>query len=192
MLTEMASHKPGDIDLSIVLSTPIQDCIQPDIVKYLLSQPPFLPIPGALNIRDISVLPNIRKGFIHRSGALGHITPAGESFLAKAFGIRTVFDLRSLAERDSRPSPEIEGIETRWVPSVTDAKVLMLKREDPKDYIEEDGKRGHLMMYSNILESYKDAFKEILVFLRDEKESGILFHCTGTFAHRPQQREKGR
>lgn len=110
------------------------------------------------------------------------MTPAAESSLAKAYGIRTIFDLRSLAERNRHPSPNIEGIETRWIPSTTDARILMLKKEDSKNYFEEDGKKGYLKMYTNILESYKDAFREVLVYLRDEKESGVLFHCTGVVA----------
>ena len=183
MSAEITSQTQGDIDLSSILATPIQDHIPPDIVREILSQPPFLPIPGALNIREISVLPIVRKGLLYRSGACGPLTPAGESSLAKQYGIRTIFDLRSLAERNRRPSPNIEGIETRWIPSTTDAKILNLGREDPKDYIEEDGKKGHLKMYTRILESYKDAFREVLVYLRDEKESGVLFHCSGIAVH---------
>jgi hypothetical protein len=135
-----------------------------------------------LNIRDISVPLSIRKEFLYCSGAFRHITPAGESSLAKQYRICTIFDLRSLAERNSRPSPHIEGIETRWIPSTTDARILRLKNEDPKDFIEEDGK-GYLKVYSNLLESYKDAFREVLFYLRDEKESEVLFHCTSIAAH---------
>jgi hypothetical protein len=179
----MARHEEHTFDLSRILSTPIQSRISPTIVNAILSQHPFLSIPGALNIRDISVSPYVRKGLVYRSGILGHITPAGQSSLAEQYGIRTIFDLRTRAERNKVPDPELEGVETLWIPSTADAGMgtQVMDRVGPRDFIEEDGKKGFLKIYINILESHKDAFKAVFIRLRDEKEGGVLFHCTGTF-----------
>jgi hypothetical protein len=178
----MARQEEETLDLSSILATPIQSRIPPTVVKEILSQPPFLPIPGTLNIRDISVPPYVHQGLIYRSGVLGHITPAGKSSLAEQYGIRTIFDLRTRAERYRSPIPDLNGVETVWVPSTADAATgtQVMKHIEPRDFIEEDGKNGFLKMYSNILDSHKDPFKAVLIHLRDKKEGGILFHCTGT------------
>lgn len=181
----MAFLEEQTFDLSSILSTPIQSRISPTVVQGILSQPPFLPIPGALNIRDISVPPYVRQDLIYRSGAISHITPAGKPSLVPKYGIRTIFDLRTRAERDRGPSPDLEGVETRWIPSTADAGIEMrvMRNVEPRDFVDEDGKAGFLKMYTNILESHKDAFKAVLIHLRDEKGGGMLFHCTGTIIH---------
>jgi hypothetical protein len=178
----MAYNLEQTFGLVNVLSTPIETRISPLVAKEILSQPPFLPIPGALNIRDISVPPFIRNGCIYRSGALGHITLGGKSDLAEKYGIRTIFDLRTFAERAKSPSPDFEGIETRWIASKADLGkgIKIAKDVEPRDFIEDDGKIGFLKMYSNILESYSGVFKTVLLQLRDKTEVGVLFHCTGT------------
>jgi len=178
----MARHGEQAFDLSSLLSTPIQSRISSTIVTAMLSQHPFLPIPGALNIRDISVPPYIRKGLIYRSGALEHITPAGKSSLIEQYGIRTIYDLRTRAERNNGPSPDFEGAKTLWIPSTADSGtgVRVMNNIEPKNFIEEDGKMGFLKMYTSILESHKDAFRAVLLHLRDREEGGVLFHCKGT------------
>lgn len=80
-------------------------------------------------------------------------------------------------ERNSRPDPNFEGIEMKWILSTTDARILMLMKEDPKDYIEEDGKKGYLKRYTNILESYKDAFRSSsLLERRGGKQNFVSLH----------------
>lgn len=72
----------AECDLSTALQTSITEPIQPSLLDVILRARPFVPVPKALNVRDIGInaSPNIRPGFIYRSGFLWHIT-AKESIL---------------------------------------------------------------------------------------------------------------
>lgn len=188
----MSQQDIKEFDLSQIIATPVQDAIPSSILNQILSAPPFIAVEGAFNVRDISNSTALRPGLVFRSGALGNITPAGKVALVEDYGIRTVYDLRTRAEREARPSPDIEGIETVWVPSTIDDPVITktasgdvvvggnaLARVGPADFVEDGGKTGFLKQNSAILEDYKRPFRAVLLGLRDTR-TGILIHCTGT------------
>ncbi len=106
-------HEEQTFDLAHIISTPIENRICLIVVEEMLSHSPFLPVPSALNIRDISVPQYVRQGLVYWFDELSHITPSGQSILAKQYGIQIIFDLRTSAERERGPSPDLEGIETR-------------------------------------------------------------------------------
>jgi len=110
--------------------------LDPSYVENVLSNPPFIKIPGVINVRDLGGYPSIefpdkctRPRFLFRSAELSNITEEGahphthsSCFFSYAYsgkeqlrnlGIRKVFDLRSDTEMEkySAPLPTIEGIE---------------------------------------------------------------------------------
>lgn len=71
----MASHTNDNLhyDISELVRSDLRERIPPPVVTEILSSPPFVSIPGAINVRDISstrTAHNIRQGFAYRSGAL--------------------------------------------------------------------------------------------------------------------------
>ncbi len=172
---------------------------EPELTRVLNSDP-FIPIPGALNLRTISS-PSLPPNLIFRSGALSHLPLTALAPLKDTYKITTIFDLRSAREREKSPSPEIPGIETVWIPSTVDVDARFLGagatatlvdekiqpekpklaavRIKPADFVANDGKDGYLKMYGEILDSHRDAYRAVFERLRDGR-GGVLFHCTGS------------
>ncbi len=79
------------------------------------SPPPgtAIDIPGAANVRDLggwatSAGKAVRRGEVYRSTELNGVTPPGLRRLS-SLGVRTVFDLRTVAERDAQPDRLPDG-----------------------------------------------------------------------------------
>lgn len=91
-----SSHPPAE--------PPAKDAEEP------LPSPPFLLIPGFVNVRDIggyevpaknSTNRSVRRGLIYRGGEPSRVTPEGrEAF--KALGVTKVFDIRTTDEIGSK------------------------------------------------------------------------------------------
>ena len=125
--------------------------LDPADVADQLSKPPFVYIPGVVNVRDLGSYPTDQPGFItkprmvYRSGEISYITSEGEhktyidlgtiptthppmssgiTELRDILGISKVYDLRSDTEMQKygTPIPEMEGVEVIHVP--------VFKRED--------------------------------------------------------------
>lgn len=182
---EMAT-KP---DLSTLLETNIRDRLPEDVVREILASHPFIPIPNVLNLRTISHPPHLPPNIIFRSGALSHLPASALSPLADTYNIKTIFDLRTAAERQKSPSPDIPGIKTIWIPSGVDVLAstgpsgeVQWKVErfgiSPADFVANKGKDGFVKMYSAGLELHREPYKAVFETLRDS-EGGMLFHCTG-------------
>ena len=128
-----------DFNLQKLLATDIRIQLPDDVVTNIISKPPFVVIPGVINVRDISSdtgnasQSTVRPGFIYRSGALADISIEGRATMLRRLGITTIFDLRHPAERMKSPSPTIDGVETVWAPyTQTPAPV------DPRDFAHRD------------------------------------------------------
>ena len=105
------------------------ETIDGDIVKQILSSPPFITVEGVINFRDFGSLgaPNapssegnnlkIKPGLLFRSGELTKLSDSGKETLKK-LGITTVFDLRSDLEikKYQSATPDIEGVTFLRVP----------------------------------------------------------------------------
>ncbi|KAH8816978.1 protein-tyrosine phosphatase-like protein [Xylogone sp. PMI_703] len=178
----MSLEGQSEVDLLSLATTPFFDNIPPSTLQQALSQFPFISIPGTFNTRVISQHPGQTKGLIYRSGELGHITPEGKRLLVEEYGIKTIFDLRRRDEREKRPSPEIPGVNTVWIPNSTDTHDFEKKKVvlslNPTDFVEDHGADGYVKMYSSILDLYGIAYKQILLHLKEVETGGILFHCT--------------
>ena len=79
-----------------------------------LSSPPFVPVEGVINFRDLglSSTNQVRPGLLFRSGELTHLTPTGAETLAASLNISAVFDLRSETEVNTFASctPDIPAL----------------------------------------------------------------------------------
>ena len=167
----MISHD----ELLEVLNTDIRNPIPPATVSKIISQPPFITVPGVSNLRDLSHGPNLRRGYIYRSGNLSDITDDGKAILAEDLGITTIFDLRSQSERERAPSPEIAGVETIWMPYGSRPATLNLQ-----DFAGEDrGATGFVKMYMGILEAAAPAFGQVFAHIRDRPNDPFVFNCSG-------------
>ncbi|OTA58634.1 tyrosine phosphatase [Hypoxylon sp. EC38] len=172
-----------------------------------LPSPPFHPIPGLPNFRDIGGYPVsgspqdgasathkiVRRGLIYRSSEPSKVTEDGILKL-KGLGIEKVFDLRSAVEIEAGQRDgfgwkvkEIDGARREFVPVFLDQdyspEALALRY---KNYSSESAE-GFIAAYHDILEaaasptnSYRP-FKTILEHLASSSPSPpapCLIHCT--------------
>ncbi|TBU33100.1 protein-tyrosine phosphatase-like protein [Dichomitus squalens] len=160
--------------------------LDPADVSDQLSKPPFVSIPGVVNVRDLGSYPTDQPGFmtrprmVYRSGEISFITPEGITELRDILGISKVYDLRSDTEMQKygTPIPEMEGVEVIHVP--------VFKREDyspeamaRRFELYASGKtEAFMQLYSQILDHAGPAFGVVLRHIRDKPEQGCLFHCT--------------
>jgi hypothetical protein len=162
------------LDLLQIASTPITTAIPDSVLSDALQHPPFIPIPGAINLRDIGQIPSakVKPGLIYRSGNLYALPPSSVPLLSSKLKLRTIFDLRQATERERNPSPELEGIETVLLPSSEP-----LEQAIPANFAANDGVDGFSKWYDGVLKSHAQSYKTILEYLRDREGEPILFHC---------------
>ncbi|KAJ5168627.1 uncharacterized protein N7482_004221 [Penicillium canariense] len=161
-------------DLRDVLNTDLRTPIPASTISKLISLPPFITIPGVSNFPALSYDNNIRPGYVYRSGNLSGITQEGKGIIAADLGITTVFDLRNEGERVKAPSPQIEGVDTIWMPYSTSPASLSLL-----DFAGEDqGVNGFVKMYTGILEASASAFAQVFSHIKDQPNDPFIFHCS--------------
>lgn len=161
-----------------VLNTDIRTPIPQALVTRITSMPPFIPIQGVTNFRDVSHDGNkLRPGFVYRSGNLSDIWGPGKSVIATQLGITTIFDLRNEGERQKAPAPSITGVKTIWLPYGARPATLNLG-----DFAGPDrGAAGFVKMYFGILEAAAPCFTEIFKHIRDNPNDPFIVHCSGMF-----------
>jgi hypothetical protein len=81
-------HAP-DYNLQEILAIDIRTEIPAQLVSKVTSQPPFVSIPGLLNLRDISN-GTLRPRYVYPSGALAMISDEGKASF-RDLGITTIF-----------------------------------------------------------------------------------------------------
>jgi hypothetical protein len=177
------------IDLAALLQVPIRKPLEKSQVKQILASAPFIPIPHALNLRTISA-PALQPNLVFRSGSLSHLPQSSLIQLNEKYNITTIVDLRSRKERESYPSPDIQGIETLWIPTSGDGPVgigaaqanarQVLQGLSPADFAANDGVDGFVKTYGKMLDTHKDAFRVVFERLKEPQGGGVLFHCTGS------------
>lgn len=180
------------VQLRALAETDVREPIPSVQLSPALRTPPFVPVPGTFNTRDLGLLesnsssrPKIRPGFVYRSGGLDQLCHhlEGQAQLRGALGVRRVFDLRTRAERAAAPDPEVPGVEGVWLPPAEEggsgSGSGSRAAVDLAAFVEGGGERGHVAMYMGVLAAYGAAFREVLRSVRDRPGEGILFHCTG-------------
>jgi len=170
-----SSLKKGKSNLLEIASTSITSTIPDDVLKAALLEPPFVPIPGALNLRDLGLIPSakLKPGLLYRSGALSSLPPTSVTSLSTELKLKTIFDFRQTRERVQNPDPLIRDIETIWLPSTE-----LPPRANPADFAEDGGVQGYCKMYDDVLKVYAQPYKTVLEYLRDKQGEPILFHCS--------------
>jgi hypothetical protein len=184
-----------EIDLPSLLQTPISNPLPESDVNLILSSTPFIPIPYVLNLRALTS-PSLKPNLIFRSGDLSHLPPTSLARLRDDCKISTIFDLRGGGERARQPSPDIDGVETIWIPTIRDLssgdsavgfvvdgkpirKLPSIKI--PDDFAANEGEDGYVKMYGIVLETHREVYKAIFERLKVvETSGGILVHCSGS------------
>lgn len=174
---------PGPLSPSSLLALSLTDAftpLPPPLLASALSNPPFLPVPGTFNTRDLGLLPasRLKPHLFYRSGSLAGLTDEGKRVLRDELGVRTVYDLRSVAEHEAQPDPEVDGVRVVWEGSAEGSAMVELG-----GFVEGGGEEGVEGMYLGVLGMYKAGLKGLLRGVM-EGEGGVLVHCTGelTFA----------
>ncbi|KAJ5090080.1 hypothetical protein N7532_008764 [Penicillium argentinense] len=161
-------------NLREVLDTDITTPIPEATVAKIISLPPFITVPGVSNFRDLGHNNTLRAGYVYRSGNMSDITETGKIILTNKLGITTIFDLRNQGERERAPSPEIDGVETIWMPYGARPASLNLR-----DFAgEENCAAGFVKMYMGILEAATPAFGQVFRHIRDQLDDPFIFHCS--------------
>jgi hypothetical protein len=170
--TTLLSQDPTSIpDLNGLIQTPIGTPLPSNILSEILTNPPFISLPQALNLRTISYPPFLQPNLIFRSGTLSHLPSSSLLTLKNTYNITTIFD----------PPPRIEGVEIIWIPSVNGAGGAP-KREILREFAREGVVKVVVPMYRKMLETHREVFKGVFEWLREGGlgGGGLLFHCTGS------------
>lgn len=156
-------------------------------------------IPGASlglatlpNLRDLGGWPTaagpVRHGVLYRSTELHELAGADVDALA-SLGLRTIYDLRSVAEREARPDRAPEGVRDLSLDVLADATgaapaELPALIADPARTTELLGDGGAIALFSG---AYRDivalpsalaAYRAMFADLADGGGTPALFHCT--------------
>lgn len=178
------------LDLTSLLTQPIVQPFPTGQVDHHLSRSPFISLQGIVNFRTL-VSPTLPSNLIYRSGTLSCAPALTLAELPTTYNIRTIYDLRSAAEREEAPSPVIRGVETVWIANTADGSVYLedkngerRKKEVPQDIPAElfaagDGSEAWVRKYGRILDMHGHIYKAVFERLRDGNQGAILFHCTG-------------
>jgi protein-tyrosine phosphatase len=150
-----------------------------------------IPVPGVPNLRDLGGYPTrdggrMRSGLVYRSTELGKLPPGDPAFAR--LGIRSVYDMRTAAERAAEPDRLPDGVELIVVDVLRDHRgaapaELQKVLTDPKaaEALLGDGGAEELFVsaYREIvaLGSALDAYR---LFFSDlaQNRTPALFHCT--------------
>lgn len=168
---DQRDHQP---DLLEIAATPIIHAIPDNILAKALAAPPFVSIPGALNLRDLGLLtpPRVKPGLVYRSGALKTIPKASVNLLKSQLNLSKIYDFRTEGERKKHPDPEVPGVESVWL-NYTE----LPPRAVPADFKANGGVDGYRKMYDDVLRVHASSFKTVLTHLRDHPGHPILYHC---------------
>lgn len=176
---------PGSHDnklLASLAATPLEDAIQSDLLTSALSKPPFITLPGALNLRDIGafVPGHVASGKVFRSGTLDFMPAPLRPSLRSKLGVSRVYDFR----RDDEAKGgrlEIDGVRVISCPYKNGMeKPLPIVISDFAPSGDSAVGEGYRKMYDNILDGYTTGFRLVFEGLCSTGEGeAVLFHCTG-------------
>ena len=152
-----------------------------------------IPVASLPNLRDVGGWPTrdgrtVRRGLVYRSVALHHLTDR-DAAAVEALGLRTVYDLRTEAERTAEPDRALDGVEHVVVDVLADSKdaapaelAAMLSDPSQADKLLGDGKAEQLFAgaYREIvsLPSALAGYRELFTGLGDRDRRPALYHCT--------------
>ena len=190
-----SSLQPDFTLLSDLASISPREPLPADALQRALASPPFVALPGALNLRDVgAVAPAfVRPGKVFRSGTLDFLPAAGRAALRSELGVSTVFDLRRSDEVKPpsavAPPPDGEDADITVVSCPYMDGSRMPNAIVFADFAPQaDGSLGpgFRNMYDDILRGYTTGYRKVFERIRDgADEEAVLFHCTGELPRRP-------
>jgi len=175
----MATSTPTTASLLALAKTDVTQPLPKETLYAVLSAPPFVHIPGTFNTRDLGLLPrppgtpSIRPNLAFRTASLEGLTPEGHAAIQK-LGIKTIFDLRSAKEHETKPDPVVESVQAVWTKGEEGDALA-----DLGEFVEGDGEKGYEKMYLDVMRMYEGSLRDVLVHVRDREGEGFLFHCNG-------------
>ncbi|KAF2171888.1 hypothetical protein M409DRAFT_63430 [Zasmidium cellare ATCC 36951] len=155
-----------------------------------LPSPPFIPVEGISNFRDIGDTTHVRRGLVYRSADPSKATPAGLKKMSEGLGIKVIFDLRSTPEiqRDGpewagvevdKEDPYVEyGITRKWVPVFAASDYGPEQVGLRYQHYTKTGSEGFVKAYNDILLAAPSAYTAILKHLAQPNPTPCLIHCT--------------
>lgn len=158
------------------------------LADMALPSPPFIPVAGIPNLRDIGGYPVhsprghlIRPGIVFRSADPSGVTPPGLTTLLTDLRVAHVYDLRSPAEATrfaAAPSPlaPIRSLIPVFPDRDYGPEAIALRF---RNYASDDGTSGFVAAYRGILEAGKGSFARVLRHLAAEGDiKPLLVNCT--------------
>ncbi|KAF1950607.1 putative tyrosine-protein phosphatase [Byssothecium circinans] len=155
--------------------------------------PPFQPIPGLSNFRDVGGWPitpsrtspspqHVRRNLIFRGGDTTRITPEGEAKL-RQLGVKKDYDLRSKQQIEKTGGvKEMEGIERVWTPVFGEEEYTEEKARERYELYAGEGTDGIVRAFIEILYAGAPMLRRVLGDLLDASStstsSAIFLHCT--------------
>ncbi|GKU07837.1 unnamed protein product [Fusarium langsethiae] len=164
-----------------LVKVPVDETISPDLLQSALSGPPFITLPGSLNVRDIGSFASdyVKKRTVFRSGTLDFIASADRHLLRSQLGLTKIYDFRR-PDEIKQPIRDVDGIEILFCPYKDGTE--MPEPIATADFAPMDGAdvgNGYRRMYDGILQGYTTGFRKVFEGLHDANESSaFLFHCT--------------
>jgi protein tyrosine/serine phosphatase len=132
-------------------------------------------ITGYVNFRDLGghVTPDgvVRAGRVFRSDSLAHVAPDDVAHLVEERGVRTVVDLRGVAEVDAFPNRPMQdaGVAVHHLPLIDPEK---------REHSGFDAETMTLVdLYCFILASSGEQFVEVIRIIADPTNQPVVFHC---------------
>ena len=144
--------------------------------------PYAVPLQGASNLRDLGGWPaadgrRVRRGMIFRSATLAHLTEADIAAI-EALGIRTVCDLRGIAEAAHRPSrlpSRAQRVHLPIEPTVgASLRDLMRREQTTGEDVVDLLRRAYIDYGTRFLPAYRAMFELLL----EPDRHALLFHCS--------------
>ncbi|KAK4248817.1 protein-tyrosine phosphatase-like protein [Corynascus novoguineensis] len=156
-------------------------------LEAVLSSPPFVPVPGTFNARDLGLVPGspIRSGRLYRTGVFSSSSssPSSSSSTADSrselepglgLGVGRMFDLRTAGERARRPELVVDGVEAVWIAPDEGGEAA----PGLKDFEEGEGEKGMVRMYLGVMRLYRRGIRRLLEQVGEGWDRGaVLFHC---------------
>jgi protein-tyrosine phosphatase len=131
---------------------------------------------GLLNARDLGGYPTAggqetRWGAVVRSDNLTALTPAGQAAL-RAYGIRSIVDLRRPEEARDYPNPFAE-------PGSHGISYVNVPFEDPAVFAFTEEPESLTIVYVMMLDHYGSRVADVMTTVADAPSGGVLVHCMG-------------
>lgn len=139
---------------------------------------------GIDNCRELGGLPGaegktIKNGLLLRSANLFGATARDGEVLTGTYRLNTVIDLRTDTERERKPDPALDGVETIRLPIFDEATGGITREdEDLSQFVLPNMRELYRTMMTD--EACRKAFGQVLtlIFGHDFGKGSILWHCT--------------